>query len=392
VLRLGLFVMTVELNLQEQSDEAQSKKIKLAPKNEIKTIVLLGDSTLDNKTWTGDKPCVTEHLERLFSEPNRPKVLNYAVDCFQTSDILNKKSNRGDSSMTVVFNHPHFEKGSPVNVLEKLSQTEDVSHIILSVGGNDLRNALQSIRSMNDLAGCAAELQKNYLEIIEEIRQRKPNAQLILMTQYAVDSTNDVYGIYALLKRLDPSKAPINTLTDLMGKIYAPIFAKAEECGLPIINMKKSLDHTDTRNFVSQIEPSSQASSVIASLIKNVIEEHNPEHTPLMWWHTGTGINSNFIQELIEPEEPDTTLSTQSYNFLLNLGSSIAGVASLASFAMAAVAIAGLITLSATGVGLVVGAGIVCAGLAAYGLFKANKPDENLSNPVIDDASVLRTI
>lgn len=354
-----------------------------------KTIVFLGDSTLDNKTWTRDFPCVTEQLQNLFKDDASPThVLNYAVDCFQTTDILNVISNRGHNSMKVVFDHPHFQRHQQVNVLDQLNQTENVTHIILSVGGNDLRNQLSSIRSPADIDRCISELQENYLRIIEEIRRIKPDAQLILMNQYTIDSTNDIYGIYTLFKQLAPGQEPVEFLHALMTKLYAPIVQRAQEYNLPIIDMASSLDHKDMSNFVSQIEPSSKASLVIAKLIKDVVDHHKKHH-PSTFYVYQDKIISYHNQGLWKPSHYDhmpnmTTAprnhpipSQTSYNFLFNAASGIAGLTGLSAFAVAAIAIAGVITLSTAGIGLLIGAGALATSLSIYGFYKASKDESN---------------
>ena len=78
-----------------------------------KKILLLGDSIIDNKSYVlSNELDVTEHLKGLFSDDINTKVENHAVDGDTMHDL---------------------EKGQlGVN---KLS---DASHIIVSIGGNDL--------------------------------------------------------------------------------------------------------------------------------------------------------------------------------------------------------------------------------------------------------------
>lgn len=282
-----------------------------------------------------------------------------------------------------------------LKVLEELSEVPLVTHIVLSVGGNDIRNALPGIKTPVELNKFINTLQTNYFEIIEEIRKRKPDAQLILMNQYIIDSNPEkdeqYYGIYAKLKQFYPQKNAVQILCDLMKQIYAPIFQKAAELGLPIIDMASSLDHKDSSNYISQIEPSTKASSVIAQLISKVVTDHEPNNGSKFYKMNdlrGCITSSDNIDgqwapvpfKNIKPNEVKNEPSTNHY-FLLKCGVAFSSLVSISSFTVAIIAIAGLISLSMPLIAVAIGTGIGCA-LATYGLYSTAKElaQNNLDN------------
>ena len=92
-----------------------------------KKILLLGDSIIDNKSYVlSNELDVTEHLKGLFSDDINTKVENHAVDGDTMHDL---------------------EKGQlGVN---KLS---DASHIIVSIGGNDLLQNISFLQTTSELS------------------------------------------------------------------------------------------------------------------------------------------------------------------------------------------------------------------------------------------------
>ena len=89
----------------------------------MKTIALIGDSTLDNQVWVKRGMSVTEQLKRM--QP-MDRVINLAVDGFTTSNVLS--GGYRDKAVRSA-NHLH-EVSYP---LRQLDQLKTCDHIILSV-------------------------------------------------------------------------------------------------------------------------------------------------------------------------------------------------------------------------------------------------------------------
>jgi lysophospholipase L1-like esterase len=78
-----------------------------------KNILLLGDSIIDNRSYVlEDELDVTAHLKKLYSDQPDVSITNNAVD--------------GDTMYDLEYNHLDT------------SDVEEASHIIVSIGGNDL--------------------------------------------------------------------------------------------------------------------------------------------------------------------------------------------------------------------------------------------------------------
>ena len=78
-----------------------------------KKIILLGDSIIDNKSYVlNNELDVTEHLKRLFSDDSHIAIENHAID---GDTMYHLERNHLDSNLLV-----------------------DATHIVVSIGGNDL--------------------------------------------------------------------------------------------------------------------------------------------------------------------------------------------------------------------------------------------------------------
>lgn len=259
-----------------------------------KKIVLLGDSTLDNSVWVDSlMDTVAGKLEQKFQEPDQ--IIDLSCDGFTSRDVLEgaMRDKAVDSPL-----HRHI-KYYP---LTELKNQTDPTHIILSVGGNDLRENLLTLATMNpeerktQLNLIISGIQKRYLLILNELKTIQPDASPVIMLQYTPDSTQDVHGIYTLMhllrsessmsyftmlkyyvwgKNNEASQDTVAELHHLMKRVYAPILNYAKEHNIPIIDMASSLNHRDTSFYRQQIEPSAKGSEVIANLISHVVNKHD---------------------------------------------------------------------------------------------------------------------
>ncbi len=252
-------------------------------------IVLMGDSTLDNEHWVEEGMSVTEQLRRI--KPG-DTIINLAVDGFTTSDILNGAYR--DKAVSSV-NHQH-KMSFPLKQLKKIKKCD---HIVLSVGGNDFREELQSLiyqspsQRVDSIKSLSESISKNYLEIIKQIKTTKPHAKLTILLQYTPTTKDDIYKIYFLMSAIakeknfsntssaylsfvwhfiaglnnQESKDAVEALHDIMEKVYQPLFKKLMDKDVSVIDLASSFNPKDKSLYVSQIEPSERGANLIANLI-----------------------------------------------------------------------------------------------------------------------------
>ena len=131
-------------------------------------VSLLGDSIIDNKVYVGEgELSVTEHLKHNSSS----NFTMIAVDGDTTEDVLD-------------------------NQLDNLK--EPVSHIVLSIGGNDLLQNLHLLQdetsgmkfALEKSSELIGEIQENYTKILEHLSQY--DAKVLLCTVYEGDLKSDV--------------------------------------------------------------------------------------------------------------------------------------------------------------------------------------------------------
>lgn len=256
-----------------------------------KIIALIGDSTLDNIFWTRDEPdCVERRLQSMMVEGD--VVLNLAVDGFTTTDVLNGAFR---DKAVKSKHHPH-KRTKPLEVLQ---QTSHVTDVVLSVGGNNVREQLPQLaqvaltQKIDDIkaliTGITQEITADLIQILTQIKKLKPEADVTLMLQYTPDINNDIYNIYAFLNLLAyqqnsvalatamglGSLDPVPFLHHMMSTIYRPVLEYAAANNIPVIDMASSFDHTDTSLYLSQIEPSAKGSVLISQLIQSVVYNHD---------------------------------------------------------------------------------------------------------------------
>lgn len=257
-------------------------------------IVLLGDSTLDNFVWVDhEKDTVRGKLKQKCSD--NAEVIDLSCDGFTTSDVLKgAKRNKAVSS--------RYHQNELYQPLVALKALDNPSHLVLSVGGNDLRENLSFLALMEPakrkttLNRIIKDIQQQYFEILKQVKTIHPGVAPILMLQYTPDSTRDVYGIYTLMNLLHSEKAlskfgmlkflawgrknnatqeAVAELHSLMQKVYEPILQYAKEQNIPVIDMASTFDHRDTSFYRQQIEPSAKGAETIATLIDHVVQHHD---------------------------------------------------------------------------------------------------------------------
>jgi lysophospholipase L1-like esterase len=161
----GLYESDMERKNREEKQLKRTKRLESIKKHHVS---LLGDSIIDNKVYVGEgELSVTEHLQHKSSS----YFSMIAVDGDTTEEVLD-------------------------NQLDNLK--EPVSHIVLSIGGNDL---LQNLHLLQDeisgmkfaLEKCSeliSEIQENYIKILKHLSQY--DAKVLLCTVYEGDLESDL--------------------------------------------------------------------------------------------------------------------------------------------------------------------------------------------------------
>ena len=151
-------------------------------------IALIGDSTLDNGYWVHkDESSVSEQIFKMQNSfyGESIAVYNLAVDGFTTSSCLNERS------FFPFSRKKNMDRFYPMEGLKVLDPPP--THIILSVGGNDVREVLGSGQK-KALPNAVKKLQQNYLLIVNQCLSVCENT--ILMFQYRPSFNMNNYGIY----------------------------------------------------------------------------------------------------------------------------------------------------------------------------------------------------
>jgi lysophospholipase L1-like esterase len=197
-------------------------------------VVLLGDSSFDNKAYVGGQPDVVTHLRGQVPHPWRATLA--ARDGAVVSDIG-----------------------------RQLAQIPtDATHLVVSVGGNDAlrREGIfnEAARSVGEAAGQLAELReafrRDYGAMLDAVLAR--GLPVALCTIYDPRFTDPLRQRLGLMG-----------LTLFNDGISRAAFAQ----GLPVLDLRLICD--EDADFANPIEPSGQGGRKIASAIVQLLSEHD---------------------------------------------------------------------------------------------------------------------
>lgn len=318
--------------------------------------VLLGDSSIDNPAWVDptfwkeasrdEKQSISydpkakvkkfrggqlqvkdlsvvENLMNILGDDH--EVINLANDGFTTSNCLgfgskrDKKETREQdaqgeyrdkvfdvrSQPIIASIYPH-ERFKPLE--DKGIEDKNTQNIVLSVGGNNIREFLNSLIRNGD--GFWQELERNsqkqqlfkrqfdavmqklsaeYVEIVKQIRRKNPQASIILMTQYYPSFLQKMGGsidLYSTLVKMAKAyglknqknqlvNSPADVAHAIMERIYKDIWKSdviKKDTNLCVVDATSSLDPFEIKNHVSQIEPSGEGGRKIAQMLAYAID------------------------------------------------------------------------------------------------------------------------
>jgi lysophospholipase L1-like esterase len=197
-------------------------------------LILLGDSTLDNKRYTGGKPSVSEYLQEYTAPAWEVLLLAQDGDCM--CDVYTR--------------------------LKRLP--EDATHMLLSVGGNDalshryiLENDSGNYPSvLDELFAIYAGFGTEYRDLVRTLRGY--SLPLILTMIYEGD-----FGDEVMQKRANTALAGFNDI----------IIRTAVREELPVIDLREVCRKPE--HFTSRIEPSVEGGERFARMIGFVLEHHD---------------------------------------------------------------------------------------------------------------------
>jgi lysophospholipase L1-like esterase len=196
----------------------------------MSTIVLLGDSILDNASYTHPEPDTTTCLARLMPGWN---VRCNAQDGARMADVAAQLSHHTDRS--------------------------DVA--VLSIGGNDAvphigllqRRAVTAADILADLLRIADDFEKQYEPVATAVRERAERT--VLCTIYEVQLEPAPYAKLA--------RVPLAVLNDRIMRIAARL-------GVDVLDLRTIC--TEPSDFVLQIEPSAKGAVKIARAIAGLVD------------------------------------------------------------------------------------------------------------------------
>lgn len=236
-------------------------------------VCLVGDSTLDNLIWVdGQKSTVTGKLTEMLAKSGG-RVTNLAADGFTSTDVLVGAVPSLSGAAREKAGDPFPMDGgtwrgsvlAPLKEIVKLKNRP--THIVLSIGGNDVRHIL---REMHQLPATLAKFNTNFAQIVTALRKITPNVIIMLQYRPALNCDGH-YGVYEAMGTLPFPGTGEEKLNRVMESIYPPVFDICRDHGMHILDLSRSFDIHDDRMFKCQIEPSAHGSTAIARLIYHAV-------------------------------------------------------------------------------------------------------------------------
>jgi lysophospholipase L1-like esterase len=228
-----------------------------------KNILLLGDSIIDNRSYVLEGELdVTAHLKKLYLDQPDVSITNNAVD--------------GDTMHDLEYNHLDTR------------DVEEASHIIVSIGGNDLLHNISFLQTTSELAKVMGEdariekwgarelnptrnkvFEETYFEIIKPfIKQYETivanlsnhRAKLLLCTVYEGDLVDsDEFSDVN-----NSSKTMVSVFNDI-------VYRTANKYGANVLELREIFVSSD--DYANPIEPSHIGGGKLAKAIQQWVED-----------------------------------------------------------------------------------------------------------------------
>ena len=223
----GLYESNIERKNREEKQLKRTKRLGSIKKHYVS---LLGDSIIDNKVYVGEgELSVTEHLQKNSSS----SFTMIAVDGDTTEDVL----------------------GSQLDNLK-----EPVSHIVLSIGGNDLLQNLHLLQdetsgmkfALEKFSELISEIQENYTKILEHLIEY--DTKVLLCTVYEGDLESDL-----LLAEFDKAGQAILKMHN------DTVYYLASKFDVDVLELRNIF--TNKEDYANPIEPSHIGGEKLAKAI-----------------------------------------------------------------------------------------------------------------------------
>jgi len=244
----------------------------------VTRIALVGDSTLDNVLWVGNDLCIAEQLAEQIPGS---AISNLAADGYTTSDTLHGSNRvisvgmRGRAGGSAGCDPLQYEDDGCFHPLIQLAKLEPPpSHVILSVGGNDVREIL---RDMSKLSEVIRDFMPKYMAIVEKCMTVTANVVLMFQYRPAFFMDRGGYGVYQAIDSIPGPGDSVQKMNHLMQTIYTPVLAMAIEKKLPIIDLPRTFDIYRDELYSHQIEPSAKGGEIITAVVRHIVEQADVE-------------------------------------------------------------------------------------------------------------------
>lgn len=175
---------------------------------------------------------------------------------------------------------PHFDDDGVFRPLDRLAALRPPpTHVVLSVGGNDVRHILGNL---SELPRVIETLHENYPAIVKACLKVTRNVILMWQYQPAIHMTN--YGVYQAIEKIPGYGDAVHKLGKLLERVYKPLNEMAKDLGLPIADLPRSFDIYNSELYSHQIEPSAFGGEVITSVLSHIVQHDAVDKPSTFYW------------------------------------------------------------------------------------------------------------
>lgn len=242
------------------------------------SIILTGDSVLDNFYWLDNKEYDVK--KQLKNRMPHMDVKNFAVDESTINCVLHGIRPAVHYSDNRPYPYPIEKDGIvyPLKLIEK-EKNNDNMNIVISVGGNDGRVHLNKLLWGSDKLLDALLQGNKFRSKLENLicELMKYTKRVILVFVYKPH--NSIFEQFRSQIGYGLQFFPIENVLDLQGrldKVYETLrniyLDVSKKYNIPLIDLSKTFNNADRTHYGSTpIEPSNMTGDVIASLIENAV-------------------------------------------------------------------------------------------------------------------------
>jgi hypothetical protein len=225
------------------------------------TVVLIGDSVLDNFYWLQDKE---KDLKYRLIELGY-NTINLAVDESRVNDIIFGIKPREVYSIARLYPYPCSDDGKVYPIKQLYEINTDLA--VISMGGNDFRvNLLKIIKGVDWFINSVitSEFVENLKYVISNVKLGVNKGKVILICVYF-----PYLGIRSPYQALSPFKDKIyNKLFEIFTQI-------AHEYNIPILDLSRTFDPYNRSHYgTTEIEPSDLSNKCIAQCINYIANNY----------------------------------------------------------------------------------------------------------------------